>query len=137
MEAPSEIASEDECDEDVKWLDSSGTGIQRNYSAVTKSAERTRSSKIMSIKRLIYGVQASVGAFSACIDKQDARFEGIAKAKPGPAPEVDQKKRMLSGADFRNRKSAGRDGRKDTTLELKRLKILCANLKGWAWSRPA
>ena len=101
--------------------------LQRSYSEVTEGVGESLSGEIKSLKRLVYGTQAQVGALSARLDKRNARLEGIVKTKTASTTaQEDPKKRMLSGADLRNREFAGRNGQTDNALELKRLKTMSA-----------
>ena len=113
-----EVKSEDD-NEDGTLLGTydgpNATGLQRTYSEVTESVNESISDGINNLMRIMYGIQTQVGTLCTRVDKQDARFEGLAKSKTASstAQQEDTKKRVLSGADFCDRKNAGRGGQKD------------------------
>ena len=85
------VVSEDENEDDKLLMATGGynaADLQRSYPEVIEGVgeslsgvDESLSGDIKSLKRLIYGAHAQVGALTARLDKQDARLEGVVETK--------------------------------------------------------
>ena len=85
------MVSEDENEDDKLLMATGGynaADLQRSYPEVIEGVgeslsgvDESLSGDIKSLKRLIYGAHAQVGALTMRLDKQDARLEGVVETK--------------------------------------------------------
>ena len=105
---------------------------KRTYSEVTESVmeEGSLAKGLEVVKRIIYCIQARLGAVTGQLDTNDVRSDTLtnngnmnAEATKAAADKMkDPKKRMITGIDLRD--NAARNGQKNNDVELSRIKKL-------------